>query len=74
MNYSNRRLTTGLESGMLVNSSKEFILYDSPSANKINGLVKSHRVINPVRIMTSGCNTAVENLPIFVEKALFKVV
>ena len=54
------------------NSSKEFILYDSPRANKINGLVKSHRVTNPVRIMTSGCNAAVENFPIFVEKALFK--
>ena len=54
------------------NSWKEFIFYDSPSANKIYSLVKSHRVINPVIIITSGCNTAAENLPIFVEKALFK--
>ena len=50
----------------------EFISYDSPSANKIYGPIKFHRVNNPVRIITSGCNTAVGNLPIFAEKALFQ--
>ena len=38
------------------------------------GLVKTHKVDNPVRIITSGFNTAVENLSIFVEKVLYKEV
>ena len=36
------------------------------------GLAKTHKANNPVRIITSGCNTAVENLSIFVEKVLYK--
>ena len=35
------------------------------------GLVKTHKADNPVRFITSGCGTAVENLSIFVEKCLF---
>ena len=38
------------------------------------GLIKTHTVNNTVRITTSGCNTAVENLSIFVEKVLYKEV
>ena len=36
------------------------------------GLVKTHRNDNTVRVITSGCNTSVENLSIFVESILFK--
>ena len=35
------------------------------------GLVKTHKVNNPVRVTTSGCGTAVENLSIFVERCLY---
>ena len=38
------------------------------------GLIKTHKADNPVRIITSGCNTAVENLSIFVEKVLYSEV
>ena len=38
------------------------------------GLVKTLKANNHVRIVTSGCNTAVENLSIFVEKVLYKEV
>ena len=38
------------------------------------GLVKTHKADNPVRFITSGCGTAVENLSIFVEKCLFSEV
>ena len=31
------------------------------------GLVKAHKVDNPVRVITSGCNTAIENLSIYME-------
>ena len=35
------------------------------------GLVKTHKVNNPVRVITTGCGTAVENLSIFVERYLY---
>ena len=35
------------------------------------GLVKIHKADNPVRVITSGCRRAVENLSISVEKCLF---
>ena len=54
------------------NSWKSFVSCDSPSAGKMYGL--THKVDNPVRIITSGCNTAVENLSIFVEKVLYSEV
>ena len=56
------------------NSWKDFISWDSHSAGKMYGLVKTHKANNPVRIITSGCSTAVENLSIFVEKVLYKEV
>ena len=35
------------------------------------GLIETHKADNPVRIITSGFGTAVENLLIFEEKCLF---
>ena len=37
------------------------------------GLISSHKNDNPTRRVTSGCNTAVESLPIFVEKVLYDI-
>ena len=34
------------------------------------GLTKTHKVGNPVRVITSGCGTAIENLSFSVEKCL----
>ena len=42
------------------NSWKSCISCVTPSAGKMFVLVKTHKVNNPVRIVTSGCNTAVE--------------
>ena len=53
-------------------SLKSFILCDSTSAGKIYGLARTHKFDNPVRIVTSGCNTAVENLSVFVESLYIK--
>ena len=36
--------------------------------------IKIHKVGNPVRVITSGCGTAIENLSIFVEKCLYSEV
>ena len=35
------------------------------------GLIKTHKVGNPVSVITSGCSTAMEKLSIFVETLLF---
>ena len=34
------------------------------------GLIKMHKDNNPVRVITSGCGTAVEYLSIFTERCL----
>ena len=39
----------------------------------MNGLVKTHKVNNPVRVITSGCNTAIESLSIYIEHVLFDI-
>ena len=35
------------------------------------GMMKTHKVDSPVRVITSGCNTVVEKLSILVKKTLF---
>ena len=38
------------------------------------GLVKTHKVVNPIRVIISGCGKAIEKLSIFVEKCLYSEV
>ena len=40
---------------------------------KLYGNVKTHKIGNPARVITSGCNTAIENLSIFVENVLYDI-
>ena len=40
---------------------------------KVYGNVKTHKKNSPVRVITSGCHTAVENLSIFVENVFFEL-
>ena len=37
------------------------------------GVVKTQKVNNPARVITSGCNTAVESLSIYIEHVLFEL-
>ena len=37
------------------------------------GLVKTHKINNPVRVIISGCNTAIESLLIYIEYVLFRL-
>ena len=53
---------------------KKFITPNNSSAGKMNGMVKTHKNGNPVRVITSGCNTAIEKLFILVEKTLYPIV
>ena len=41
---------------------------------KMYGLIKTNKQGNPVRVITSECGTAIENLSIFVEKCLYSEV
>ena len=43
---------------------KKIITPNNSSAGKMYGMVKTHKKDNPVRVITSGCNTAVEKLSI----------
>ena len=36
------------------------------------GNIKTHKMNNSARVITSGCSTAVESLSIFVERELYK--
>ena len=50
---------------------QKFIEPSHVTPRKMYGLVKTHKVNNPVRVITTGCGTAVENLSIFVERYLY---
>ena len=60
--------------GVLNDSWRRFIKPSNSTPGKMYGLVKTHKEGNPVRVITSGCGTAIENLSIFVEKCLYSEV
>ena len=55
----------------ITNDWKEFIRPDNCNVDKMYGMVKTHKADNPMRAITSGCNTVVEKLSIAVEKTLY---
>ena len=52
---------------------KKFITVKDSTPGKMYGNVKTHKIGNPTRVITSGCNTAIENLSIFVENVLYDI-
>ena len=46
---------------------KRFITPANSRPGKMYGLVKTHKVNDPVRSITIGCNTAIESLSIYIE-------
>ena len=52
---------------------KEFVKPGNWKAGKMYGMVETHKNDNPACVITSGCNTAVENLSILVEKILYPI-
>ena len=50
-----------------------FITPEHSKPGKMYGNIKSHKIHNPARVITSGCSTAVESLSIFAEKELNKL-
>ena len=59
--------------GVIDNNWKRFITSTNSRPGKMYGLVKTHKVNNPVRVMTSGCNTTIESLSIYIEHGLFEL-
>ena len=52
---------------------KKCITPNNSSAGKMCGMVKTHKIGNPVRVITSGFDTAIEKLSILVEKTLYPI-
>ena len=59
------------ENKVLDKSWSKFIEPSFVAPGKMYCLVKTHKENNPVRVITSGCGIAVENLSIFIKKFLF---
>ena len=59
---------------VLCKSWEKFAEPSQVTPRKMYGLAKTHKVNNPVRVITSGCRLAVENLSIFVERCLYSEV
>ena len=45
----------------------------NPTLGKMHGNVKTHKMNNPTRVKTSGCNTVTENHSSFVENILYDI-
>ena len=58
---------------MTNNNWTRFITPTNSTPGKMDGLVKSHKVNNPVRVITSGSNTAIESFSIYIERVLFEL-
>ena len=52
---------------------KTYITPHNSRPGKMYGNIKSHKTDNPARVITSGCDTPVEHLSIFVEKVLYGI-
>ena len=56
--------------------SNDWVKFTTPSHSKpgkMYGNTKTHKINNPVRVITSGYNTAVESLSTLVAKELYKL-
>ena len=58
---------------MTDNNWKRFITPINSTPGKMYELVKAHNENNSVKVITSGCNTAIESLSIYIEPALFEL-
>ena len=67
-------LLTATKDKVLDNRWCRFIGTSHAKRGKVYGLTKTHKVGNPVRVITSGSCTLIENLSIFVKKCLYSEV
>ena len=58
---------------MIDNNWKRFINATNSALGKMYGLVKTHEVNNPVRLITGACSTAIESLSNYIEHFLFEL-
>ena len=67
-------LRNGKKWGVLDKKWTNYIKCNYCKPGTIYGLIKTHKENNPVRVITSWCDTAIEYLSTFVEKHLYKEV
>ena len=72
-NYSKNVNVKWTSKGVIDNNWKRFITPTNSTPGKMYGLVKTHKVTKPVRVITSSCNTAIESLSIYMEHILFEL-
>ena len=58
---------------MIGNNCMRFVTVVNSSPSKIYELVKTHKVNNPVRVITSDCNAAIGSLSIYIEHVLLEL-
>ena len=51
----------------------KFIIPEHSKPSKLYNNIKTQKIDNPTRVITSGCSTAVESLLIFAKKELYKL-
>ena len=59
--------------GVINNNWKMFITPTNSTPGEMYGLVKTLKVNNPVRVITSRCNTAIESSSIYIEHFIFEL-
>ena len=69
----NSSISKWTSKGVIDNNWKRFITPANSTSGKMYGLVNTHKVNNPVRVITRDCNTDIENLPIYIEHVLFEL-
>ena len=52
---------------------KKFLTVKDSTLGKIYDHVKAHKIDTPTRVITSDCNTVIENFSIFVENMLYDI-
>ena len=66
--------TKWLAKGKITQKWFDYIVNENATPAKNSTLYKTHKSGNPVRLLTAGCNTAIENLCHFVEKHTYPLV
>ena len=69
----NSWISKWISKGVIKNNWKRFITPTNSTPGKMYWLVKTLKVNNPVRVITSRCNTAIESLSIYIQHVIFEL-
>ena len=69
----NSWISKRISKGVIDNNWKRLVSPTNSTPGKMYGLVKTDKVNNSVRVITSRCNAAIESLSIYIEHVLFEL-